>query len=125
MRVMKNYVDGFVLPIPKEHLEEYTSVVEAVAEIWKEHGALEYHECIADDLNLEGTRSFPDMVGANEEEIVVFGWVVFDSKESRDIANKKVASDPRMSKLVDPLVDSSRLIFNASRMAYGGFKSLT
>lgn len=121
---MTNYIDGFVLPIPRDHLEEYQTVAKAVAEIWKEHGALEYFEFMGDDLILEGTRSFTDSVDATENEVVIFGWVVFDSKETRDRANKIVPSDPRMADLVGPLTDSSRLIFDASRMIYGGFRPL-
>ena len=117
---MTNYIDGFVLPIPRDHLGEYKRVVEAVAEIWKEHGALEYREYVGDDLKLEGTRSFTDLVVTTEGETIVFGWVVFDSREARDLANEKVAADPRMA----DLVDSSNSGFDAKRMAYGGFRSL-
>ena len=95
-------------------------MVEKVAEIWKEHGALDYSENVADDLNLEGTRSFTDLVASNDDDVIVFGWVTFESRETRDQANKKVAADPRMSKLVD----GSNSGFDATRMAYGGFRSL-
>lgn len=121
---MANYIDGFIHPIPKTQLDKYKLVAEEVAEIWKEHGAIDYFEYVGDDLILEGTRSFPDFIGANPEEVVLFGWVVFDSKESRDIANKKVAEDPRMIDLIAPLTDPSNLIFSAERMVFGGFKSL-
>ena len=116
---MAHYIDGFVLPVPRNRLTEYQRVVEAVAEIWKEHGACDYREYVGDDLKLEGTRSFTDLVAAKEDEAIVFGWVVFDSREARDLANEKVAADPRM---VD-LVDSSGIGFDAARMAYGGFRS--
>jgi len=121
---MANYIDGFIHPIPKTHLDKYKLVAEEVAKIWKEHGAIDYFEYLGDDLSLEGTRSFPDFIGANPEEVILFGWVVFDSKESRDIANKKVAEDPRMIDLIAPLTDPSNLIFNAERMVFGGFKLL-
>jgi uncharacterized protein YbaA (DUF1428 family) len=117
---MAHYIDGFVLPIPRDRLNEYKRVVEAVAEIWKEHGALDYLEYVGDDLILEGTRSFTDLVAATEDETIVFGWVVFDSREARDLANEKVAADPRMADLIDP----SNPVFDAKRMAYGGFRSL-
>ena len=117
---MAHYIDGFVLPVPRDRLNEYKRVVEAAAEIWKEHGALDYWEYVGDDLNLEGTRSFTDLIAATEDETIVFGWVVFDSRETRDLANEKVAADPRM---VD-LIDSSNSGFDAKRMAYGGFRSL-
>lgn len=121
---MSNYIDGFVLPIPRIHLDEYQRVAETVAEIWKEHGALAYFEYVGEDLKLEGTRSFPELVDAKEDEAIVFGWVVFDSRETRDRANERVAADPRMTDLVGPLTDPSRMVFNAKRMVYGGFRGL-
>lgn len=117
---MTNYVDGFVFPIPRDRIDEYKRLAEAVAEIWKEHGALDYREYVGDDLMLEGTRSFTDLVAATESEAIVFGWVVFKSREDRDSANEKVANDPRVA----DLIDSSKSGFNATRMAYGGFKLL-
>lgn len=117
---MANYIDGFVLPIPNDCLEDYKRVVKAVAKIWKEHGALDYREFIGDDLKLEGTRSFTDLVKTNENEAIIFGWVTFDSREARDLANKKVAADPRMAELMD----SSNTGFDAKRMAYAGFKPI-
>lgn len=117
---MAHYIDGFVLPVPRDRLDEYKRLVEAVAEIWKEHGALDYREYVGDDLKLEGTRSFTDLVAATEDETIVFGWVVFDSREARDLANEKVAADPRMA----DLIDSSNSGFDAKRMAYGGFQAL-
>ena len=121
---MANYIDGFALPIPKVHLNEYRQVAETVAEIWKEHGALAYFEYVGEDLKLEGTRSFPEALGAKEEEVIIFGWVIFDSKETRDLVNKRVAADPRMIDLIAPLTDPSKIIFDAKRMVYGGFESL-
>jgi len=121
---MTNYIDGFVLPVPRNHLNEYRRVAEAVAEIWKEHGALAYFEYVGEDLKLEGTRSFPELVGAKEDEAIVFGWVVFDSREARNFANERVAADPRMMDLIDPLTDPSKMVFDAKRMVYGGFQPL-
>jgi len=117
---MAHYVDGFVFPVPRDRLSEYKRVAEGAAEIWKEHGALDYCEYVGDDLKLEGTRSFIDLVAATEDETIVFGWVVFDSREARDLANEKVAADPRMA----DLMESSNSGFDAKRMAYGGFESL-
>jgi len=117
---MAQYVDGFVLPISRDRIKEYKVLVESVAKIWKEHGAIEYREFVGDDLNLAGTRSFTDLVTATEDEVIVFGWVVFESREARDLANKKVADDPRMAELVA----SSNSGFDATRMAYGGFLPL-
>lgn len=116
---MANYIDGFVHPIPRDRLNDYKRVAQAAAEIWKEHGALDYCEYVGDDLKLEGTRSFTDLVVATEDEAIVFGWVVFDSRESRDLANEKVLADPRMA----DLIDASNSGFDAKRMAYGGFQS--
>jgi uncharacterized protein YbaA (DUF1428 family) len=116
---MANYVDGFVFPVPRDRLSEYKRLAESAAEIWKEHGALDYREYVGDDLHLEGTRSFTDLVAATEDEAIVFGWVVFDSREARDLANEKVAADPRMA----DLIESSDTGFDPKRMAYGGFES--
>ena len=121
---MANYIDGFVLPIPKKHLNDYKEVAELVSKIWKEHGALDYSEFVSEDLKLEGTRSFSDIANAKNDEIIIFGWVVFDSRESRDLVNKLVAADPRMTDIVGPLTSSSPIIFDATRMAYGGFEKL-
>jgi len=115
---MTHYIDGFVLPIPRHNLGDYRRLVEATAEIWKEHGALDYREYVNEDLVLEGTRSFTELSGATEDEVIVFGWVVFDSREDRDRVNAKVADDPRMT----DLVDSFGAGFDAKRMAYGGFQ---
>ncbi|WP_350287367.1 DUF1428 domain-containing protein [uncultured Croceitalea sp.] len=121
---MKNYIDGFVLPIPRAHLDQYKKVAEEVAEIWKAYGAIGYFEFVGDDLTLAGTRSFIDFIDAKEDEAIVFGWVVFPSKEVRELANKKVPADSRMTALVAPLTDNEKVIFDASRMVYGGFKPL-
>lgn len=121
---MENYIDGFVLPVPKAHLDEYKSVAEKVAEIWKEYGALAYFEYVGDDMELEGTRSFSEVAEQKEDEVVIFGWVLFPSKKVRDAANKQVPNDPRMTELVAPLTNTERLIFDAGRMVYGGFRPL-
>lgn len=121
---MANYIDGFVLPVPRIHLNEYKRVAEKVAEIWKEYGALAYFEYVGEDLKLDGTRSFIEVVDLKEDEVIVFGWVLFPSKETRDLANKQVPNDPRMIELITPLTKSTKLIFDASRMVYGGFQSL-
>ena len=113
---MTNYIDGFVLPVPRKHLNEYKRVAEMVAQIWKDHGALAYFEYVGEDLELEGTRSFPELVDAKDDEAIVIGWVLFDSRETRDLANEKVAADQRMTDLIAPLTMSSRKIFDAERM---------
>ncbi len=117
---MSNYIDGFVLPIPNDKLENYRLLVEQVAQIWKEYGALDYREFVGDDLSLEGVRSFTELHNTDKDQTVIFGWVIFSSKQERDLINKKVASDPRMLKLVQQF-DTG---FDAQKMFYGGFKPL-
>ena len=121
---MSNYIDGFVFPIAQRHLDEYKAIAEQVAEVWKAHGALAYFEYVGDELSLAGTRSFIEALDVKEDEVVIFGWVVFPSKEIRDRANEEVPNDPSMSEIVAPLMDAKRLIFDARRMVYGGFRSL-
>ena len=121
---MENYIDGFVFPVPRIHLNEYKGVAEKVAEIWKEYGALAYFEYVGEDLKLEGTRSFIDVVHLKEDEVVVFGWVIFPSKEIRDRANKQVPTDSRMTDLMTIVTNPKKLLFDAERMVYGGFKPL-
>lgn len=117
---MANYIDGYVLPIPRDCLDEYKRLVKAAAEIWMEHGALDYREYLGDDLVRDGTRSFTALAVPEDDEVIVFGWVEFESRAIRDLANEKVAADPRMA----DLVNSSNSGFDAGRMAYGGFRSL-
>ena len=116
---MSHYIDGFAFPIPRSHIDEYKLLAEAVAEIWREYGALAYHEYTGDDLTLEGTRSFAGLLSASVDETIVFGWVVFESRAARDAANAKVAVDFRMEKLFA----SGDSGFDAERMAYGGFEA--
>lgn len=119
---MSNYIDGFVFPIASDRLAQYTEVVADVATIWLEHGALEYHEFQGDDMFREGTSSFTEQ--CRENETIIFGWVVFESKQSRDEVNQRVIDDPRMTEVVAPLLDHENPVFDSSRMAYGGFKTL-
>ena len=121
---MANYIDGFIFPIPQDQLAQYQNIASQVAEIWKEYGALDYFEFVGDDLSLEGTRSFTEAIAIKPDEAVIFGWVAFPSREVRDRANEQVPQDPRMPELVGPLVDPSHMIFDASRMVYGGFRKL-
>lgn len=121
---MKRYIDGFVLPIPKQRVPEYQALAEAASRIWKEHGALEYWECVGDDLNTECTRSFADMTNANDEETVIFAWAVFGSREARDAANEKIIADPRMADLMTGLANPENPIIDFQRMAHGGFREI-
>ncbi|MGX5173884.1 DUF1428 domain-containing protein [Aliikangiella sp. IMCC44653] len=115
---MSKYIDGFVFPIAANKLDEYWRLSEAVAEVWKKHGAIEYVEYLGDDMEREGTRSFTDAIKPRADEVIVFGWVVFASREARDIANKKVACDKQMAELIDTF----NVEFDANRMLYGGFR---
>lgn len=117
---MPRYVDGFVIPVPKDRVEDYRRVAEKAAMVWKEHGALDYWECLGDDLSTEGMVSFTQLAGAGPDETVIFAWVVFESREHRDRANEKIMADPR----VKEMMDANRPIFDYKRMAFGGFKEL-
>ena len=121
---MADYVDGFILPIPRESVDLYKQIANQVAEIWIEHGALAYYEYVGDDIHLEGTRSFHEFAGAKEDEAVILGWTVFDSRESRDRINELVVKDPRMSDLIAPLTNPEHLVFDFGRMVFGGFKPI-
>ena len=115
---MPNYVDGFVLPIPRKYLARYRKVANLACKVWREHGALDYIECVGDDLANQWGRSFPSIAKAKTTDIVVFSWIVYKSKAHRNAVNKKVMGDPRMA----GMMDESKSIFNPKAMAYGGFK---
>ena len=113
---MTQYVDGFLLPVPKDKIEAYKSLALKAADVWMEHGALAYWENIEDDLSMDG-MSFRKCAEAKEDEVVAFSWVVYPSRESRDHIMAAVMSDPRLQ-------DNSDMPFDMKRMAYGGFKPL-
>lgn len=119
---MSRYIDGFVLPVAKDRVEEYRRIAEKAALIWKEHGALDYWECVGDDLQADDQchASFPQLVQAHPDETVIFAWAVFESREHRDRANEKIMADPRLKEVMD--LDQPLLDFQ--RMAHGGFKEL-
>jgi len=117
---MARYIDGFVIPLPKDRIEDYRRVAEKAALVWKEYGALDYWECVGDDLDAAGMVSFPQLAQAGPEETVIFAWVVFESRQQRDQANEKIMADPRLQEMMDP----DNPIFDYKRMAYGGFKEL-
>jgi uncharacterized protein YbaA (DUF1428 family) len=118
MKTPGHYIDGFLLPIPTDRLEEYRAVAEQAAAIWIEHGALQYTECAADDLTTDFCRSFTDVAGAGEGQTVIFAWAVFADREARDAANAKIMADERL-KAICP---ASAAIFDCKTMAFGGFK---
>jgi uncharacterized protein YbaA (DUF1428 family) len=115
---MTKYVDGYVLPIPKDKAEVYLSIASKAGKVWIEHGALEYRECIGDDLEVKDLVPFPRLAGIQPDETVVFSWVVFESREHRDQVNAKVMVDPRIKDICNPENPS----FDFKRMAYGGFR---
>ena len=98
---MSQYVDGFVIPLSKDKIEEYRRLAEKAEQIWKEHGALEFWECIGDDMDTKEMVSFPQLVKTSPDETVVFSWVVFESREHRDQVNAKVMADPRLKEMAD------------------------
>jgi uncharacterized protein YbaA (DUF1428 family) len=118
---MANYIDGFVVPVPKRKLAAYRSMARRGAKVWKEHGALEYVESIADDVSWGKRTSFQRAVKMNRRsETVVFSYIVYKSKGDRDRIMKKVMSDPRMK----DMMDMKKLPFDAKRMIYGGFRAM-
>ena len=114
---MAHYVDGFVLPLPKRNLDAYRRIARNAGKIWREHGALEYRECIADDVQMGEVTSFPRSVQLKRGETVVFSWIVFKSRAHRDRVNAKVMNDPRLADMMDP----KAMPFDGKRMIYGGF----
>lgn len=115
------YVDGFVLPVPTSNLAAYRRMARKAGTVWREHGALEYIECIADDVKSGKLTSFPQSVKLKEGETVVFAWIVFKSRKHRDQVNAKVMKDPRLAAMMDP---KAACPFDAKRMFWGGFKTL-
>lgn len=112
-----SYVDGFVLAVPKANLEAYREMARLGGEVWKEYGALAYVECIGDDVPMGELTSFPRAVQAKDDEIVVFSWIVYASRQARDEINAKVMADPRLKH------DPASMAFDGKRMIYGGFET--
>ena len=112
------YVDGFVIPVPMKNMQAYRRMAKKAGEVWREHGALEYHECFADDVKVGKRTSFPRSVKLKPREVVVFSWIVYKSRSHRDRVNAKVMKDPRLADMMDP----KSLPFDGKRMIYGGFK---
>ena len=111
------YVDGFIVPVKKDRIEDYKALARKAGDVWMEHGALSYVECIADDTPYGEVTSFPRSVQAGDDETVVFSWATYRSRAHRDAVMKKVMADPRMKG------DMSTMPFDAKRMIFGGFKS--
>ena len=117
---MAGYVDGFVMPLPKSNVDRYREIATTAGELWIEHGALDYKECLADDVKLGEVTSFPRSVKQEDDETVIFAWITYESRKHRDEVNSKVMEDERMKALMDPAGD----ITDYKRMIYGGFKVL-
>jgi uncharacterized protein YbaA (DUF1428 family) len=117
--IMSSYIDGYILPIRKDQVEAYRRIANMAAGLWREHGALSYRECVAEDLAAEGMTPFPVLVNAKADETIVFAWIEFASRADRDRINAAVMNDPRMTGMGPDDVP-----FDCRRMAYGGFETL-
>jgi uncharacterized protein YbaA (DUF1428 family) len=115
---MPQYVDGFIVPVPKKHLDAYRRMAEEAGKIWREYGALEFRECVAEDVKVGKLTSFPRSVMRKPGETVFFSWIVYKSRADRDRINAKVMKDPRLAKMMD----SKNCPFDVKRMIYGGFE---
>ena len=113
-----SYVDGFVVPVPKRSLQAYRAMARKAGKIWREHGALEYRESVADDVKWGKRTSFPRSVKLKGNEVVWFSWIVYKSRKDRDRVLAKVMKDKRLA----PMMDPKGMPFDAKRMIYGGFK---
>ena len=114
------YVDGFVLPVPRKNIQAYRRMAEKAGKVWREHGALEFRECVADDVSWGKRTSFPRAVKQKPGETVFFSYIVYKSRADRDRVNAKVMKDKRLAKMMDP----QTLPFDGKRMFWGGFKVL-
>jgi uncharacterized protein YbaA (DUF1428 family) len=114
------YVDGFIVAVPKKNIAAYRKLSNKCGKIWREHGALDYREWVADDVKPGKLTSFPRAVKQKPSETVVFAWITYKSRAQRDKVNAKVMADPRLKGMMDPKSSP----FDAKRMIYGGFESL-
>jgi uncharacterized protein YbaA (DUF1428 family) len=110
------YVDGYILPVPKANIEAYREMAQTAGKIWREYGALDYVECIAEDVKPGKVTSFPQAVQLKDDETVIFSWIVYESRAERDRINAAVMKDPRLSGM-----DPSKMPFDGMRMFWGGF----
>jgi uncharacterized protein YbaA (DUF1428 family) len=112
------YVDGFIVPVPKKKLDDYRRIARLAGKVWRDHGALDYKECVADDVKMGKWTSFPRSVKRKPSETVVFAWITYKSRAHRDKVNAKVMKDKRLAKMMN----LKAMPFDARRMIYGGFK---
>jgi uncharacterized protein YbaA (DUF1428 family) len=117
---MAHYVDGFVVPVPKRNIEQYRRMSQKAGKVWREYGALDYRECVGDDLNVKMCLPFPRGIKSKPGETIVFSWILFKSRAHRDKVNAKVMKDPRLAKMME----SDDMPFDGDRMLYGGFKTI-
>ena|ERR1043166_7785859 len=117
---MAHYIDGYVIPIPKKNINAYRRLAQKAMKVWRDHGALDYKECVGDDLNVKMGLSFPRGIKTRPAEMVLFSWIVYKSRAHRDCVNAKVMKDPRLAKMMDP----KAMPFDVKRMMYGGFKTI-
>lgn len=113
------YVDGFIVAVPKKNLKAYQALARKAGKIWKEYGALEYRECVAEDVKVGKLTSFPRSVKLKPGETVIFSWITYKSRKHRDSVNAKVMKDPRLGGM-----DTKTLPFDGKRMIYGGFDTI-
>ena len=112
------YVDGFVVPVPKKNVKAYLTMAKKAAKVWKDHGALEVRECVADDVKVGKWTSFPRSVKMKPSETVIFSYIVYKSRKDRDKVNAKVMKDPRLA----DMMSGKDMPFDGKRMIFGGFK---
>ena len=112
------YVDGFVVPVPKKNLPAYRSLAKKAGKVWRDHGAIEFREFVAEDVKVGKRTSFPRSVKLKPGETVIFSWIVYKSRSHRDRVNAKVMKDPRLAKMMNP----KAMPFDGKRMIYGGFE---
>jgi len=117
---MARYVDGFVVPVPKKRLEAYRRMARTAGKVWRDHGALDYRECVADDVKVGKWTSFPRSVKLKPGETVVFSWIMYKSRVHRDRVNARVMRDPRLAKMMNP----KAMPIDGKRMIWGGFTTL-
>jgi uncharacterized protein YbaA (DUF1428 family) len=117
---MSKYVDGFVVPVPKKNMKEYLRMARLGSKVWKDHGAIDYFECAADDVKAGKYTSFPQSVKLKKGETVFFSWITYKSRKHRDQVMKKVMLDPRLAQFMDP----KKMPFDGKRMFWGGFKTM-
>jgi uncharacterized protein YbaA (DUF1428 family) len=114
------YVDGFVVPVPTKNLKAYRSMARKAGKVWREHGALEFRECVADDVKVGKWTSFPRSVKLKRGETVMFSYIVYKTRADRDRVLAKVMKDKRLANMMNP----KAMPFDGKRMIYGGFKTL-